>query len=259
MSEDSFIQAAKDPTTAPVLLYKLGSISRLHRYVAQNPNTPPQRLILLAKWCPATVLKNPALPLFSVEEPLLWCDIVRTCHKTILLQLLHKMHEKSWYLLLLLGLGRIRPLLVSLYPAIHRVGLIQEDLSAILAEILRPAPFQPNQLYLEKAFDEYAAQFSLELTPLQVFAKQAIHSTVMVVTRCAGLPINTIPTFGMMADAHGDLLSQIQEQKTQAEEASWLWKTFGWKPRTPMPAALRTWVEERFDDDWKASWAIPLL
>ncbi len=72
----SFLQA-RDPSTAPEVLERLAKkrSKRIQRAIAQNPNTPWPTLKQLLILHPEEVLRNPALPLLLLADPLLFYPI----------------------------------------------------------------------------------------------------------------------------------------------------------------------------------------
>lgn len=64
-------EEASNPATNPNRLFQLihHPSEKIHKLIAQNPNTPPLGLRILMPNYPDAVMENPALPLFQLEDP----------------------------------------------------------------------------------------------------------------------------------------------------------------------------------------------
>lgn len=75
---DKIRQIAEDETTAPGVLAQLAKSQDYYtrKYVAANPNTPPEILLSICREFPDEVMNNPVIPLLILENPyLLTCEI----------------------------------------------------------------------------------------------------------------------------------------------------------------------------------------
>jgi hypothetical protein len=139
---------AESPETTPQQLEYLSSTANplLRRAIAQNPNTPLAVLYPLSAAFPEEILKNPSLPLFSLEDPNF---LLRFPEAGILAMLRSELFPREYLPLLLRYPSekvRLRILLSKGLPFSLRKELVQQG--RIAAALLKQRNVDSGLLYL---------------------------------------------------------------------------------------------------------------